>query len=595
MFKGSADSIFNNVPDYAHAQLTASPVIQYNSFMNIFQAVTLESYFNAPIGHFHFPSTTDDQKTQLASYGLNYDPASKLFVGVPQAAHIRDIMGMGAKNGRSVPGGASCYGFLAYTFALKAMKIFSFVSGATLSNRVNVRTQSENTHGGWKNCSELGKRGGSLLANPLDEDFVLPILNTEPWVLSITQEEPFFPPLNTQRNIPNSHFNPTTNRSSFSCGGLLFPYFLGMMLPDRDFAVQIFQRFFFRGLSTKPQGAQQLWTTIKQGLRNISVLPAGMAISHAFLGMMLADNTKSCIRYVIDKGQYHGFILLGDHINIINNNRVHAAAPPEDLFNNISTFKGIDISLIKLISVLSTAINNEGDPRYVISLNDINTSRGLFNVLRTIDTDYFERDAIQEVDNLLSIITYGETYASPTTGSIASFLSYVSSGDMGILSQFPTLLTGGIWRSPDRITIGLGIFGGACPTLSWAMGHRASRIPIPKPGAEGTLVTKDGAYPFMPVKTTTPAAAQQQWTHVLAQGEILLPVGRSGKKEKYDLRATASITGTAFTKLFLQLQHVVEEHRQANIGKRKRGMEDEGPSAKKGKERAVEGMDISDL
>jgi len=525
--------------------------------------------------------------------GLEYDPASKLYRGIPNASHLKDILRLGAQNGRTVPGGANCDGFLAYIYALKAMKIFSHCSMYSMAGKISVRADAlpDVAH-----ASRTSQSFIPTMTAASTDTVAIPALMTDTIVFTALMKEPAFIPLTRSQKIQDYSVKPSGS-VSFGQGGLVFPYFKGMVLPDREFAASIFNRYFFRGLGSNEKIAADYWIRVKSGLRQISNLSCGMMISHALMGMHLADQTKSTIRYIIEKGTYHGFVLIGDHIKIINTNRVVSAVTEQELIDAIPKVLGVDQAITKLIAKIhEVKLIDKVTPRYQCDINEMKSSRSIFNKLRTIDTDYFSRSELDEIDLILQDITFGETYLPITPASLSLFIAYVSTGDLGLLSDHPTLLTHKLWRTTDRVSIGLAAFGPTVPTISFGVKPKAAVIEIPLPSVADTVSTMGGAYPTMPIKVTSFRGGVDFWQPVFGTGVILLPHARPGKKEKYDLRGiSAHFTGVSFQNVWGQLKQSVADHRAANAGKRKRGMEDEGPSAKKGKlpERAP--MDLSEM
>jgi len=473
------------------------------------------------------------------------------------------------------------------------MKIFSFLSQHTHAAGIVIRTDALPSNG---QCQRTAPTTIEPMSGIAGQSVNVPALMTDTAMAFISMKEPAFVPFTASQKIEDISIDPST---TFSVGqdGLVFPYFKGMVLPDREFAANIFQRYFFRGLGSNEKVAADYWVRLKAGLRQISNLSCGMMISHAFMGMHLADQSKSTIRFLGAKGTYHGFILVGDHLRIININRVIKPVPEADLLNDIPKVLGVDVTLLRILSILHTVKLADGTtPRYNFHINDFRNSRSIFNKLRMVDTDYFDSKTIQEIDDLLVDVTLGETYLPITPASLSLFITYVTSGDIGLLSDHPTLLTHKLWRSTDRISIGLAIFGPTVPVISFGIRPKATVINIPAPDTPDTVSTTGGAYPTMPIKVVSFLGGVDFWQPVFGTGVILLPHARAGKKEKYDLRGiSANFTGVSFHNVWGQLKQSVADHRLANAGKRKRGMEDEGPSAKKGRLPERDQMDTSEL
>jgi hypothetical protein len=587
-YSAAADAIYSNVIDYAMAQRTGKPINSFNPFRPVFANFNPSILIHAPVGIFNFESLNKEQEAQVESLGLEKD--GKIWRGTPQMQNIGTLIGLGAKNARHLPGRASFDGYIAYAFALKAMAIFSAVSIGTFSKKITGILDQADPQG--HNYIKTLDSGATVTSSVEPSDghkkFMTVQAITGASILSADVEAPLFIPVVEAAGIPLYHMGPS-DQSRLTGNGLLFPYFRDMMLPDRDFAVSIFQRYFYRGLGADATTAHRFWVIIKSGLRNISLLPCGMMINHAFLGMILADQTKSFIRYIQKNGTYYGFVLQGDGA-IILDNTTHAFRSKEDLRKDFAVLTSFDTFLSELLSLLAGPNYTDADGNivsyYEPSPASVNTSRKLFEYMRTVDVDLHFPTQKTDIQNALDKLAFGETYAVASHQNITVFLNYVSTGDPGLLAPFPALFQNELWRSDDRIALGLSIFGTMVPSISWGVKGNSLVTQLPKEDAIEEL--------FDPAKLNLQSTAIKSvpftvgvgnWTTVLAKQMMFLPLDPKKKKDgksALDRRGvSATLSGDVHKSLMRRVAQVANEHRAANEGRRKRGLETEDISSRK--------------
>jgi len=590
-FKPTFDDVFSNVVDYAEAQISMSALSNYEPLRQVFTRTPPHPSFFPPVGYFKFQTLTAEDKNNLAGYGLEEDTTAKAWRGIPQIHNLPAIYKMGGDDARQIPGATSANGYLAYMYTLKAMTIFSHLSCASMYMKSSIFSPDLNEFGGPSNIGDpfvALALGASAVAGA--KGFAIPAGQTHQHGLQLNRVFPMFVPVNeidglsvysvSTSFVPNRH-------------GYLFPYFTGMVLPDRDLPSQVFQRFFLRGLSAKQENVQKLWQRIKMGLRNIALLPAGMAISHIYLGMLLADQCKAQIRYIIENKNYHGFTLLGDHCRIIQNNRVIDPSPADVLGSLFPTITTAPVALVKLVNVMKVPTNPDGTQKYDMTSKG---SREFYKKLRRVDwSDFDSQDDLKmkEIRGYLDHITFDEQPTEASLSNIRVFLDYVATGEETLLDPFPAFFKQETYRAVDRITIGLTIFGYSAPSMSYGTAKKAIRLQIPKEDAPEDLLLHKQLV-SIPFKLVPFQAAVLQWTTMFSRQEIVLPLPdkRKSGNSWTDLSGTKhNLTGSQYDIVYGKVKNIANIHRAANEGKRKRGLDAEG-SSKKAKVTGTEFEDV---
>jgi hypothetical protein len=574
--------------NYANAQIRDRAVTGYQPFINIFSHISAIKVIEVPIGYFKFDTLSTEDKASLAGMGLEEDRTSKMWRGSPQPLDFSRLLAMGAHNGRQVPGGASCSGYMAYLYAMKAAKIFSHMSAATQTNTKIIAGTDLQSLGGPKDTSSQMALG-DLSAMPGGKTQHLVPPQGSGTVLQAKVDANIYLPVNSLKGLGDYSVTTSYNPKG---PGFLFPYFRGMLLADREFAVQIFQRFFFRGLTSDPAQTQAMWGHIKLGLRNISLLPCGLAISHMFFGIHLADMAKARIRFIIDKTVYQGFILEGDHVRIVNNNVICEPSSVTVLSGLLATISTTPVALVKLLGMIRVPTLLDGAQKY--NTSNINTSRALFDLLRTIEFSDFTEAQSKEMFSFIDQISFEEKATEINTETIRDFLNFMAIGDFAILSKYPAFFKQQTFKKVDRVTIGLTIFGYQVPSPSYG----------PEKGDKVTLVISKetetdeanlNVMSSMPFRLVPFAAGVAQWTRLFSRQEYLLPKPdkrRIGQGFCDSSKTCMNVTAPHFLPLYVKIKTIANMHRTANEGKRKRALDAEEGGSKKRKGTAM-GFDVS--
>jgi len=541
-------------------------------------------FFDAPIAHYKFPPLNDDQKAQLASLGLEEDAGRKTFTGIIAAHHVETVLKLGARDAMQVPGTCSRSGFAAYIMCGRAMRLFSHVS------TYGSVTETEYTRYDTCTAVEIGKHNTYHLVDATVKTALLGVPMTGVHSI-LAKAEPIFLPFKDISPIPSHN---VSTSSPISNAGLVFPYFHGMLLPDREFTIPIFQRFFYRCLGSTPERANNTWTMVKTGLRNLSMTRAGKAISHAFLGMLLADNGQCGIKYIISNGTYKGFVLIGDDFNVIFNNRVYTPLPASEVMTDLKSVSVHDTTLASILAIIRSAVRtvrrdiagkatDVQEVRYNYVIEDISTSRKFWTVIRKLDLDFYDGGSVKQLKDLSAQLKFGEQYAMVRRSTILVFLSYVILGDRDILKDFPTYISPSTLFADDRITNGLAIFGPSAPDLSFATTKEKVLTIVKEDKDDENLFKVDGNFNLreLPYKMMPIHEAASHWTNLSIHGNIYIPLPRPGKDEFSNPKQRSSaFTGADAISVYKKVKEMVNLNRDANSGKRKTGPQ-EGPTAKK--------------
>jgi hypothetical protein len=99
--------------------------------------------------------------------------------------------------------------------------------------------------------------------------------------------------------------------------GLLFEYFNGMLLPNKDSVAGIFFRHFSRCIIDKIEELEGLAPMLRRGFVDLQTSDAGKVLQHIYYRIQCSVETGSKLRIVVDKETYRGFVLIGGNIAML--------------------------------------------------------------------------------------------------------------------------------------------------------------------------------------------------------------------------------------------------------------------------------------
>jgi hypothetical protein len=482
-------------------------------------------------------------------------------------------------------------GYIAYIYCLKAMNLYSFLSGLFISPLATVAT------GIAGKASEPDAMEATVIPTGKGQmtDCVNEGVSHDHRITGVLYEliRPY-PGLNG--TIPQKFIKPD-GADLRDLKGACFPYFDQMVNPDKDFLVMTFRHFFLKLLGNDPTKAIAVWKMLKSGLRNLAVFPAGQAISHAFMGIQLSADTGTAITFLVSNGAYHGFVLqrFGDDFRIQAHGKEITAATRVEIQNMLGSVNKHEAHLTAILRLLNEPTRIVGGEQvkvYDFKMTDIDTSRKLVSTWGSIDRDVFTRQTFDEdIHNEISELTFGDVFPQITQALILRFLEFVETGNNALLNDHPAYLGEGYYKEKGRVEVGLGIFGNRAPTISY--GARTDRlISLPRRAAENDpnlLVdqnTGKRSLEYLPFKEESIINARNQWNALFANGEIRIPHGRAQKNEFTNRKITKLIIGQSpyFEQAYNRMKNYSDFIRgEIQGGKRRRGGEGERADRKKQK------------
>lgn len=583
-----------NIQEHCHAQLS-NEYLQDSKMRNIFKQHTPVAHMEVPTTSLFFDTLTENQIKEIISYGLSPDASRKnAYSGCIRFENVSALAALGPIEGRFVPGQINFDGALAYTYAIKGMDFFSYVSRARELSRITAIVQIEEKEDfegtvDAMNCNvrqDYGKVTESLSIQGYEDFDAFMELGIRE-VISGND---------TTRKIETSFVAPSKPSFYDSEDGLVFPYFAGMMLPDKRFTYGVFARLFSKSLAVTPDASMKLLSKIRSGFMSLAFTAAGRAISHAYLGIDLAMNSQSSICFLVEKGQYFGFVLQGRNMRIMYRGVTHSPMVMAELKKQCKELSPLADVTEKLIELVKVALVADGKPIFEPTTKDFSSSRNFVSWFQQITFDDMSEEHRRQFSDLIDKIYFTDRFQIPDQQMILDFLNYVTTGNTEFIAKYPAYIGNSYYQAQDRIHVGLGIFGDRAPSLNFGTtkGDMVFTIPQDLSAVDPNLTEvgekKQRPLHYLPFNVVAIKTAADQWENLFAKGMIHLPVARKGKQEFTDLRKVVLKIGS--DPYFSQAYKLIKEHssivrKSLQGGKRKRGNDDseEGPRASRKKAR----------
>ncbi|QUD20362.1 hypothetical protein [Armillaria borealis ambi-like virus 1] len=367
---------------------------------------------------------------------------------------------------------------------------------------------------------------------------------------------------------------------------LVFSYFDGMQLPDRQAPIDIMQRFFFYNLGATFEICCATMNVLRKGFMSLSGTAHGKALSHLLQGIRLAIECNVGIYAVIEARRYLGFVLYYSEpfwvgIRGKQVTSVTAAQAKIDLQLASAHTK----SLSQLCKVLSEAVIKGTTDKEIIKRDTVQTARGLYMEVQRRDLDKSQKDEIQKWADYLS---FPQEFLKVTPANLASlFTAYAGETYFG--KDIPMFLGGGCIVSDSKATALCAAFGVTAPSLIMPKGEDCM-ISVPGSGIDASLVAdKDGRafMPFIAVYMKSIKAAAADLDSVFKNRKVSFRRGVKGGPSKAQYQFIGSNKDDIWVSLCSAVDTVriakSKEGDKVKKGKGKRGNTaepEQGPSKK---------------
>jgi len=551
---------------------------------NFFKRITvLAKSFEVPPCTFRFISLTPSEVAQLKGMGLQQDMTNtNLFVGSPPAHHLAELNALRPVTDHVRPGHLNFEAFFAWIYLMKGIQIFTTVKRVLVSTGMNITYAA----------SEVVEQGGSGVLRMLDGG-ARDVTGVELGFIPCTGNILLAPPAKDY-SLLMGNYAEVTQGPTFD-NGIFFPFFNGMNTADKTTSYSVFSRIFAGCLSEEAENESVLMNRIRAGARQLSFSRSGMVLAHIYKCFDISNDVPSSTVTILTKGNtYVGCVIEGTFSVTMYGTQYTAG----DVSEEVGRVDLMASQCQEVCSKINAYEDADGDNPFNFKSSDFATSRMALHSFNSIDQGLFTDDTIEEVINILEKIEYNDEYPAITQDNILKAVRFMSTGQFSEIAGYPAYLGGGVLKNKDRVYEALSMFGPRAPTCNY--GDKGSMFfNFPAVGKQDTNIVKvQGVRPlhYFPFKEKPIGVAATEWSNMISKGMIAIEKGRKGRKEFTNLHSTVVTVGTDphFSEMYELLKGMANDARSAGeqMGKRKRGREDEGEGGSKRAKTVAADMDI---
>lgn len=401
-----------------------------------------------------------------------------------------------------------------------------------LGKRVELRTDDSYYRAGY---------GEGKLQKTSDEGM-------EPRRVDSLEPQDLTPNIETENPIGNTVFvakpSPLPSSTSFGApadvpnyGGLVFPYFPGMMIYDLPGTRDLIGRLIFRNLGSTGVSARDGYKELRQNLGSTLNTPQGLILGHVLKGIDLSLDAQAQLYLLFDGKMYLGFCLLGSEFHVWAHGGWKAARSREELRLDLAEITTPSQSLQELLLLLKGATSSI-ETAFVESLtvDDLRKGGKLLDVLGRL-TDAEELDDADEtkIVSLLGRCNMPSKYRTITPANLVWALHELTIGlDSPFDDEEPIYIPATGWSDcNNKVYKVLASFGPRSFSFRNSVGEEITLLAQKDPNIKNykfiQLASNDKeAYPFI-VYTKAVKEAVKDWKAVVSTGKVKMDfVERAG-------------------------------------------------------------------
>jgi hypothetical protein len=399
------------------------------NFSASLKSVEQQWSFDVPTLHTSFEQLTEGQEQTLGRIGMVGEVGKKgSFFGSPPSIEIKTLMQLPIVDKRTFPGNVNIDGYIAYCMLMKAAQVYSVFShdavkehsvhfvaedaGITAKGDIGRITVSSFDGSRITEWAELLGEGESLIKQV--RDFAWGGLSD----VRMRGKKSKVDGRGLIQNMP----------------GIFFPYFDGMVLPDKTLMDHVFSRYFLCSLGATQKDVESVYIRIRRGIRSMAFSRGGKVLSHLYAGINLAAQSGSAITVIVEGSIYQGFTLQRPVLSIFLFGKSYKERQFQDLVLDLRVIAEHDRILGKVIVLLNTPVKADGMPVYTFEMADIITSRKLARVLSILDLSLYDLEAENGLKDTVGKLQYGDKFPAVTLKTLRDFFAYIDTGDELVLS-----------------------------------------------------------------------------------------------------------------------------------------------------------------
>lgn len=198
-----------------------------------------------------------------------------------------------------------------------------------------------------------------------------------------------------------------TSKNDLPEKGVFFPYFDGLLLPDKAETPRIFIGIFSRALGRTPDELKSACGLISRGWPSVSTTATGLALSHLVFIMDLSIKAGCGMRPIFLEREYKGCVLLGTGFGLTIDNVIHTSYGKDAMIAELSLISRHEVNLAALAALLSTIKPIGEDKNEAVLPENISSGRSLHYYIKERN---FETAQQTEIRELVQGLRFEETF-----------------------------------------------------------------------------------------------------------------------------------------------------------------------------------------
>jgi hypothetical protein len=370
-------------------------------------------------------------------------------------------------------------------------------------------------------------------------------------------------------------------------GGLVFPYFPGMLIYDLPGTRDLIGRYIFRNLGAEEKSSREAYTKLRSSLGSTMNTPQGLILGHVLKGIELSLDAQAQLYLLFDQKLYLGFCLLGDEFRVWAHGGWREARSRDELRADLKEITTADLAakeLLELLKGLSTGI----ETAFVESLEvkDVVIGGKLLHALGKLEEVVeIEPETRANIVSLIGRCNIPSKYRAITTSNLKWAIEELTVRlDAPISDEEAIYIPATDWSSADsKVYKVLASFGPRSFSLRNSIGEEVTLLSTEDTNIKSYkfLQMRDKTkemFPFV-VYTKTIRECIKDWERVVESGKVKMDfVERAGgiRGSKFYAADKGAIL-KAFSDAIVAKKFVSKKEATAVLGKRKAGSDDKEP------------------
>lgn len=265
-------------------------------------------------------------------------------------------------------------------------------------------------------------------------------------------------------------------------GGLVFPYFAGLLQHDLPGTREIIGRLMFRCLGVDGSSPRAAYTEIRNKMGSVLNTDAGLILGHILKGIDLALDCQAQLYLLFDKEEYLGFTLLGSEFGVFIHGKWYMARSSDDLRVDLREIATSEQALELLADKLS-GLSIGMDGLDGITAADLGTSYDILQALGKVSISDNEEGKIveKEIYSLVGKCNLSGSYQPITPDTVTDAIEAltVRRDEPFLKEDYPIYIPPSGWS--DLVTKEFAIFASFGPRSFSFRNTKGDEFSVPDP------------------------------------------------------------------------------------------------------------------